>query len=223
MPELTDTKVSISVALIDGHGVLRDSLEHLLDSVPGMSVLACYATPNQLVTCLHAFEVDVVVTDILFGGCDALREIGEWTREYPDTRVLVLSHHPEEVYAERALAAGASGYITKDRSAEDLRAAIAQVARGEVVLSTVMANRLLAGYSRHRQQAPLEALDRLSDRELLVFTLIGQGYTTAKIAEDMGISKKTVSTFKERIKVKLALDNSLQLAQFALQSFGRAV
>lgn len=86
-----------------------------------------------------------------------------------------------------ALAAGASGYISKDRSAEELQAAILQVARGEVVLSAGMANRLLSGFSRNRHKAPIQELDRLSDRELLVLTLIAQGYATVSIQSNQGL------------------------------------
>lgn len=204
---------------------MRDGLEHLFDAVDGFSVLGSFSTPKAMTQCLEAFQVDVVVMEVLFGGCDVLREIAEWSREYTDTQILVLSQFPEEVYAERVLSAGARGYLMKDHPSSALIEGVRKVNQGEVALSATMANRLLSNYSRKKNLTntePHAELAALSDREILVLTLVGQGYPTARIAEEMGISKKTVSTFKERIKVKLALENSIQLSQVAMQWFGRS-
>lgn len=221
MPNPTSISPRLSLALVDGHCVLRDGMESLFEATCGFSVVGSFSDPKELAGCLRSFQVDVIITEILFSEVDALRCIADWAKEFSETKVLVLSQFPESAYAERALNAGAAGYLMKDTPTERIIEAVREVHSGQLALSPTMSNQLLSNFSRWRSENPGD-LSKLSDRELLVLTMVGQGHTTAAIAHTMGISKKTVSTFKERIKVKLSLDNGLQLTQVAMQNFGRS-
>ena len=158
--------------------------------------------------------------ELVFDGADGVRGLSDWARAHPEVKFLVLSQLPERVYAERVLNAGASGYLMKHTSAADLLDGIRRLAAGEVVVSQAMASHLLANFSNRGSGNESDAFGRLTARELHVLDLVGQGYATAHIAVQMGISKKTVSTFKERIKTKLSLTSSQQLAQAATQRLG---
>lgn len=217
----TSSQPELSLAVVDRHCVLRHGLESLFESVCEFSVVGSFADPKELPPCLHRFRVDVIITELLFNDVDALRCIADWARAFPETKVLVLSQFPESIYAERALNAGAAGYLMKDTPTEQLIEAVRTVREGRLALSPAMSHHLLANFSRWRNENAGD-LDRLSDRELMVMTLIGQGQPSAQIAHTMGISKKTVSTYKERIKDKLSLESGLQLTQAALQHFGRS-
>jgi DNA-binding NarL/FixJ family response regulator len=221
---MNSTKESaISIALLDKHGVLCDGLECLFQAVEGVSVVGNVTTPEDLTACLDFVKVDIVVMDLIFSGHDALRCIEDWSKAHPQTKFLVLSQLPEGIYAQRVLNAGGSGYLMKDVRSGVLIDGVRRVAAGEVVVSPLMANVLLTNLSKGTAKDETNYFDRLTARELHVLTLVGQGHATAAIAEEMGISKKTVSTFKERIKSKLSLASSMQLAQVAIQHFGRAV
>lgn len=210
----------LSLVLIDNHCVLRDGLQSLFDSVPEFSVAAAFSSPVELPSCIDLNRVDVIVTELSFDEVDILCCIGDWARAFPGTKTLVLSQYPESIYAERSLNAGAAGYLMKDTPTARLIEAVREVYNGRPVLSSAMSNQLLGNFSKWRNENPGD-FDCLSDRELMVTTLIGQGRTTAQIAHALGINKKTVSTYKEQIKDKLLLDSCMQLTQIALQKFGR--
>lgn len=214
----------LSLVIIDNHCILRDGLVCLLESVENFSVVGSFAKPSEVSECLGSLQVDVVIMELLYVEADALRCIADWSSEYPSTKVIVLSQFPEDVYAERVLKAGAAGYLMKDAPSSELITALRKVHAGEVAVSPEMSSRLLSNFSRWRKpSSPAGDLSLLSDREMLVLTLIGQGQPTSRIAETMGVSKKTVSTFKERIKVKLSLSTGLQLTQIAMEHFGRSI
>lgn len=222
--QATDSKLpEIDLAIIDRHSVLRDGLETLLDSAEGITVSSTFPSPVDAGEWLRDFRVDVLLTDIFFDGIDMLHCIADWAKEYAETRVLALSQYPEQVYAERVLNAGGAGYLMKDVASTELVRAVRQVHGGEIAVSPIMANRLLKNYSRWGNANCREELDLLSNREMLVLTLIGQGLANAKIAEQMGVSKKTVCTFKERIKQKLSLANSVELSQAAADYYKRII
>ena len=209
-----------SVVLLDSHAALRDDLECLIEGTDDLSVVGSVATVTDLSICLNFIQADVVVMGLVFDGADGLRCIADMSAAHPEIRILVLSQLPEAVCAERVLNAGASGYLMKHTSAADLFDGIRRIAVGEVVLSSTMASHLLVDFSKHSSKNEADVFDRLTDRELHVLHLVGQGHATARIADQMGISKQTVSTFKERIKTKLSLTSSLPLAQAAMQQLG---
>lgn len=211
----------ISVVLLDDHAVLRDGLERILEATDGLSVVGSMGSPSELSKCFDCLQADVVVMGLVFEECDALRCIADCAAAHPNVKILVLSQLPEMVYAQRVLNVGAHGYLMKSVTVDVVLDGIRKVVAGEVAVSSTVAGQLLAQYTSRKKGTEKNGIDQLSDRELHALTLIGQGYTTANIAKNMGICKKTVDSFKERIKVKLSLQNSTQLAQAAVQHLGR--
>ncbi len=210
---------NISVVLLDDHAVLCDGLEGLVEGTDDLSVVGSVAT-SDLSKCLDFIQADVVVMGLIFDGADGLRCITDMSAAHPGIRFLVLSQLPEDVYAERVLNAGASGYLMNTTETADLIDGIRRVAAGEVVVSSTIASHRLANFSKHSSTDETDVFDRLTDRELHVLHLVGQGHATARIADHMGISQKTVSTFKERIKSKLSLTSSLPRTQAAMPRLG---
>ena len=146
---MTDRK-NISVVLLDEHAMLRDELESLIEGTDDLSVVGSLATVADLSTCLHLIQVDVVVMGLVFDGADGLRCIANMSAVHPEIRVLVLSQLPEDVYAERALTAGGSGYLMKTSETADLLDGIRRVAAGEVVVSPTLASLQLAQAAMQR-------------------------------------------------------------------------
>lgn len=201
--------------------MVRDGLESLIERSEDISVVGSVATVAEQRACLHLAQVDVVVMGLILDGEDALRCISDWSQQYPDTRFLVLSQLPESIYAERVLQAGGCGYLMKDLPAGELLEGIRRAAAGEVVVSPSAASKLISNLSKKTTKQSVDAIEKLTDRELHVLGLVAQGHATSAIAVSMGISAKTVSTFKERIKEKLSLDSCQQLMQEAMQRLGR--
>ncbi|MGJ8638372.1 MAG: LuxR C-terminal-related transcriptional regulator [Opitutaceae bacterium] len=212
----------ISIALLDTHRILRDGLECLIAATEGLAVVGSVATVEDLSACMEVGHVDVVVMGLLLDGADGLNCLAELSVAHPATKFLALSQLPEGIYAQRVLQVGGSGYMMKNVTAAVLLAGIRRAAEGEIVVSEAIAGYLLHNLSKKNPKPEGDAWSRITDREILVLNLMGQGHTTAAIANQMGISPKTVSTYKERIKVKMSLENSLQLTQIALQSLGRS-
>ena len=136
---------------------------------------------------------------------------------YPNLAVLALSMHDESLYAERALRAGAKGYIMKAEATEKVIGAIRKILSGDIYLSEPMAAKLIHKLVGGRTEVSTSAIDRLSDRELEVFRLIGQGYGTRQIAEKLHLSVKTIESYRAHIKEKLNLSDAAELLQYAIQ------
>ena len=160
---------------------------------------------------------DLVVIDIALKGISGIELIKRIRARQPDVKMLVSSMHDETLYAERALRAGARGYVNKEEAPESVIEAIRQILTGTVFLSAVMKDRLLnvmidGGDSK--EQSPIETL---SDRELEVFTLIGRGLTTREVANRLHLSVKTIETHREHIRSKLSITSSAELMRHAVQ------
>lgn len=207
----------IKILVVDDHPVVRDGLSALLATEPDLEVCGEAEDLAGALSLLKTSRPDVAIVDVSLksgNGIDLVKRI----RAHDDTmRVVVWSMYPEELYAERALRAGAQGYVHKGRSTREILTALRVVLDGKVYLSGEQADRLLrrlVGGSKDTARAPVECL---SDRELEAFELMGQGRTTEQIAEAMHISPKTVETFRARIKEKLELDNITELIQRATE------
>ncbi len=160
---------------------------------------------------------DVAVVDISLKGGNGLELIKNIKASHPNLPILVLSMHDESLYAERALRAGSLGYIMKEEAAESVLVAIRKVLKGEVVLSDKMQVRLLHQLVNGRLKQGTSPIDTLSDRELEVFRMIGEGRSTRQIAEELHLSVRTVEAYREYIKEKLNLKNATELVQHAFQ------
>jgi DNA-binding NarL/FixJ family response regulator len=204
----------IRVLIADDHAIVRDGLRRLLAEASDMRVSGEAATGDDAVALLDTARSDVVLLDISMPGrgfLDLLRDVRE---RHPRTRVVVLSAHAEDEYAIRALRAGAAGYVTKDRSSQDLLAAIRKAHAGGRYVSPTLAERLAAGLTVDAGTPPHEAL---SDREYQVLQLLGAGLSAKEIAARLGLSAKTVSTYRQRILEKLELKTTADLIRYAVQ------
>jgi DNA-binding NarL/FixJ family response regulator len=206
------------VLVVDDHPLLRGGLVYLLRSAPDLIV--CGEASGAQDTILAVDEdppPDIVILDLMLGNCDGLELIKQIKALRPGLPVLVISMHDELIYAERSLRAGASGFIMKRETSEEVLGATRAVLAGSIYLSGRM-RVLLAdrGFATEvsRYLVP-QAEPPLSDRELHVFRLIGAGLTTKRIAIELNLSVKTIETYRENLKLKLGLANAAELLQEA--------
>jgi DNA-binding NarL/FixJ family response regulator len=204
------------VLLVDDHPFMRAGLAQLLNQQPDLAVCGEAGSPTEAFSCLGKTQPDLILTDLTMGGRSGLEFIKDLLAQAPKLLILVVSMHDEIVYAERALRAGARGYIMKEAGGENLLAAIRQILAGDVYVSPRMSSRILAGLSgaRPRMHSPIQ---RLTDREFEVFELIGQGKSTRDIAEQLNLSSKTVDVHRGHIKEKLELRDVTALVRHAVR------
>jgi DNA-binding NarL/FixJ family response regulator len=211
------TKVKRRVLLVDDHPIVREGLTEMVNHEEDLTVCGTAEEMNQALDQIEKLKPDLVVLDISLKGSNGIEVLKNIKVRYPKMLVLVLSMHDETLYALRALRAGASGYIMKQEPAERVLASIRQVLNGEISLSENMEKKMmkqLVGGRAARTGSPLEDL---SDRELEVFRLIGKGYSTRQIAEELHLSIKTIESHRAHIKEKLNLKNAMELVQHAIQ------
>ena len=204
-----------SVFLIDDHAVLRDSLARLLNDQDDLVVSGEAGTARQALSRLERVNADLIVADISMPGSNGIELIKSLRAQFLGLPVIILSMHDEGLYAERALRAGAKGYVMKQAPAEELLKAIRTVMRGEVYLSPNLSRRLLGSFVGQKRQTT-NNLELLSDRELEILRLLGKGFTTREIATDLGISAKTVESHRGNLRQKLNLDTGAELTRFAI-------
>jgi len=210
-----DSSRQVSVTLLDRHLIFRQGLESLFRQAPEVSLVGSLSKPEDVAVCFDRVDVDVLILELDFPGHDLLRLIRCWSKDFPGVSLLVLTGLEESLYGERAIRAGARGFLEKSCGMEKLFQALIKVREGTLAVSPMIEALLLSRFSGLRKEVPTLEIDLLSDRELLAFTLIGQGLSTAQIAISMKVSPKTVGSFKERIKDKLGILDSFQLAQYA--------
>lgn len=203
---------------MDDHPVLRQGMGRLIDDQPDMMMCGEAESPPDAIRLLTGAKADVVIVDLTLKGGDGLELCKQIRDRWKDLPILVVSMHDESLYAERALKAGARGYVMKQEPQETVMNAIRTVAKGQVYLSTAMSAKLLQSFSGHRSSADLPPLARLTDRELEIFRLIGEGQSVRAIAEKLFLSTKTVEAHKEHIKQKLNLKSSNELLQYAIEA-----
>ncbi len=209
----------IRVLLVDDHPVLRKGVSELLNGESDMEVVGEAGTLGEAYTAVPKVKPVLVLIDISLDGNNGIELMKELTYRWPDLAMLAYSMHDEQVYAERALRAGAKGYVMKQSAPEELLRAIRTVLQGKVYLSDKMSDRLLGklvgvGNSEKPLQSPIE---KLSDRELEVLQLIGKGRTTTQIADTLCLSVKTIETYREHLKQKLSLQSGAELIRYAIE------
>lgn len=207
------------VMIIEDHPIVRQGLSQLINQQPDLSVCAEADRGEGALKVVDAAKPDAIVVDLTLGDMSGVDLIKEISSKHPQTPILVLSMHQDSLYAERALRAGARGYVMKEEASETVVAALRRVLSGEIHLGEKAKARLL-----HRLvKSPLGQIDRssmlerLSDRELEVFRLLGQGFSTRRIAERFNRSIKTVEIYRANIKHKLDLKDAAELIHFAVQ------
>jgi len=204
------------VAVVDDHPMVRRGLCDLIAEEPGFAAVGEAETPEETLALIESAAPDILLVDISLETGSGLELIKQVHALHPEVNVLVFSMHDESIYAERALRAGASGYVEKQSPTEQLLEAMRKVARGKIHVSEEMTERLLQQRLEDGLEAGASVADRLSDRELEVFELLGRGRTTREIASDLNISVKTVERHCENIKESLQLANRTQLLQRAV-------
>ena len=203
------------VLIVDDHPVVRRGLKQLLAQETDLAVCGEAANARETFKQVDKQRPDVIVLDISLGEDNGIPLIRDIHTRFGRIPILVLSIHDETLYAERAIQAGASGYLMKEVPIKTVTEAIRRVLRGEIHLSEKMSTRLVHRMMNRHADIGDSPLDCLSNRELEVFELIGHGRGTRQIAERLCVSIKTVETHRSNIKRKLDLHNAIELLQYA--------
>jgi len=202
------------VFLVDDHPLVRDSLARLINQQTDMEVCGEAEDADEALEKIPAASPDAAIVDITLRGSSGLELIKTLKRTLPDCATIVLSMHDERIYAERAIRAGARGYVMKRESTGHIISAIREVLEGKLSVSDEMGQALSEQNGRVPSSSSVGAL---SDRELEVFTLIGAGRETRQIADEMNVSMKTVQAYCARIKEKLQLATATELLREAVR------
>jgi DNA-binding NarL/FixJ family response regulator len=210
-------KNAIRVLIVDDHPLLRKGVGQLIDQEKDLAVVGEAEDAHKAITAIESTRPDVALIDITLNGANGIELVKDIKARFPKLKMLMLSMHDESVYAPRALRAGASGYIMKQEGAEKVLTALRKVLKGEVYLSEGMGNRMLHTLVNGRASLASSPVEELSDRELEVFNLIGQGYGTRSIAEKLHLSIKTIESHRAHIKEKLNLQTATKLVHHAIQ------
>ena len=205
------------VLLVDDHPIVRQGIGSLLAQVPDLRICAEAESAAEALSRIDEATPDVAIVDISLVGTDGLELTKAIRARDKDLPILIMSMHDESLYAERALRAGANGYIMKQEVSEKIVEALRRVLAGDIYVSDDVRQRILLGIRTGNADAKSAPVDRLSDRELEVFRLIGQGSGTRQIAEQLHLSVKTIETYRAHIKEKLNLDSATELVRFAVQ------
>jgi DNA-binding NarL/FixJ family response regulator len=204
------------ILLVDDHPMLREGLASMIGLQPDLEVCAEAEDAAQAIAAVREHDPDMAIVDISLGEASGLSAIRDIRARKPGMPVVVFSMHKNPVYAERALEAGARGYVTKGQPPATVIDAVRRVLDGEVFVSDDLAPAMLRCFASGGRKKASSVMELLSGREFEVFHLIGQGLATRAIAEELHLSVKTVNTHRENIKRKLGLKNAAQLASAAL-------
>jgi DNA-binding NarL/FixJ family response regulator len=211
----TNPKKKYKVLIVDDHPIVRRGLAELIAMESDLEVCGEAADMADALKAIESNSPDVAIVDISLKNGHGLELIEHVKANHGSVKMLVSSMHDEMLFAERSLRAGALGYIPKQEATENLLDAIRHVLRGEIYLTARMANRLM--HNLVTNQVNDDPIKNLSNRELEVFEMIGQGLTTQQIARKLKLSAKTIETHREKIKSKLDLKNSTELNRRAVQ------
>ena len=209
------------IYLVDDHAVFREGVTRILEAQSDLQFCGDSADAAAALQQIPVVKPDLVILDLALGGMNGLELIKGLRARMPKLRILILSMHEEVLYAERALRAGANGYMMKQESGQKLMEATRRILSGEVYVSSRVNERILERMSSGGKATNVSPVERLSDRELEVFQLIAQGYGTRQMAEALNVSMKTVETHREHIREKLQLASSFELLQYALSWVGK--
>lgn len=218
--EVQAKKAKHKVILVDDHPILRQGLAQLLNQEKDVTICGQFEEASKALEAVGTLRPDAAIVDISLKGSSGIELLKNIKVQYPKLLVLVLSMHDESLYAERALRAGASGYIMKQEAPEQVLVALRKILNGEIYLSPLMSSKLMHQLVSGRSSETGSLIERLSDRELEIFGLIGQGRGTRQIAEQLHLSVKTIESHRAHIKEKLNLKNATELVHRAIQMRG---
>jgi DNA-binding NarL/FixJ family response regulator len=220
-PEPRPSTPKRRLLLVDDHPVTREGFAQLLNQQPDLEVCGLAGTAARAMGAIETLDPDLVVMEVALPDANGLELIKRVRTRYRQLKVLVLAGQDEVLYAERALRAGARGYIMKQAETAEVFRALRTVLRGESYLSEKMRGRLVHEHLHGAHALPRKELDTLSDRELEVFELLGHGHTTRRIAGKLHVSVSTVETHRAHIKQKLKLEHAVELVRRAVEWVGR--
>jgi DNA-binding NarL/FixJ family response regulator len=206
-----------TIFIVDDHPLVRRGFHQLVAGERDLSVCCEAGSVAEALECLTRYKPDLAIVDISLPDGNGLELIKRMRARVPQMRVLVASMHDEDLLAERALRAGAMGYINKQEAAERVIGAIRQILQGRIYASERVAERLLSRVADNGEDIQRSPVQFLSNRELEVFDLIGRGLSTGDIAERLHLSVKTIETYRANIKKKLRLKSAAALSRSAIQ------
>src|ERR1700683_4191769 len=205
------------ILVVDDHPIIRQGLALMVNREADLVVCGEAEEAMGSMLVMASSRPDVLIVDISLNGPDWLDLLKNIRTTHPALPVLILSMHDELIYAERALRAGANGYIMKQEATEKVLVAVRRILSGEIYVSDRIANKMLKHYITGAGTLRNSSIADLSDRELEVFRLIGEGHGTRQIAEELHLSIKTVESYQAHIKEKLSLRSARELMQHAIQ------
>lgn len=215
---ISDVKNRRKVLIVDDHPIVREGLISLIEEEEDITVCGSAENIPETIKAIQALEPDMVTVDISLQDASGLDLIKDIKDKFPNLPVLALSVHAESFFAERAIRAGAKGYITKQEATKNVIMAIRKVLDGGLYLSQEMNDKLLSSlFDDSKSDANISPINRLTDREFEVFSLLGHGKGTRQIAEQLYVSAKTVETYRLRIKEKLKIETNSELLRYAFQ------
>jgi DNA-binding NarL/FixJ family response regulator len=214
-PESPDAPRPARVLVVDDHPIFRTGLIALLDTQPNLTCCGQIAHAREVIASVKEHGPDLLLLDLRLGDGDGLDLLPQLREHFPKLPILVLSQSDEELYAERALRAGARGYIMKEEVTEDVLTAINTLLAGGYYTSAKLNGKLMQGYLAGGPRAKGSGVESLANRELQIFRMLGEGLSCKRIAERLSISIKTVQTHRENIKHKLHLPDGPTLMRHA--------
>jgi DNA-binding NarL/FixJ family response regulator len=206
-----------TVFVVDDHPIIRRGLALLINQEPDLAVCGDAEEMHSALSAISALKPDILILDISLNGPDGLEILKNVRLNAPHLPVLILSMHDESLYAERSLRAGANGYVMKQEATENVLTALRRILSGEIYVSKKIANSMLQHYIRGGNPPEYSSVAELTDRELEVFRLIGEGNGTRQIADALHLSIKTVESYQAHIKDKLSLRSARELVQHAVE------
>ncbi|WDP90920.1 MAG: response regulator transcription factor [Desulfobacter sp.] len=206
----------LDILIVEDHPIFRMGMKEMIDHEPDMQVCGEAEDVDTGLALVRACRPHLAVVDLSLKNSSGMDLVKEIRHSYSYCATLVLSMHDEALHAERCLVAGAKGYIMKQEASDSVVTAIRNIMAGHIHVSPAIMSRLLNVFRKQPDLAHASPLERISDRELEIFRLIGQGLSSKQIAVQLNISIKTVGTYRERIKEKLCLENAAELVRFAV-------
>lgn len=206
----------LQILIVDDHPLVRVGLKAVIEAEKDLAVCGEATGQSDAIGLMEKLDPDLMIIDISIADGSGLELIAAVKAMKPDVRTIVSSMHDEAIYAERALKAGAMGYINKEEAPDRIVEAIRRVTQGKVYLSENMTERMLLNATHPTPGDSSTGVDSLSNRELEVFEMIGRGLSTKEIAENLHLSVKTIETYRENIKRKLNLESGNELIRYAV-------
>lgn len=216
-PEQVEAPAKLKVLLVDDHPITRQGMKALVNQQPNLEVCGEADNAPYAIELVGKLQPDLAIVDIALKTTNGIELTKNIKVQAPNLPVLIVSMHDEGLYAERALRAGAMGYLMKQEAGEKIIAAIQRLLAGEIYLSDKIKEKMLHRFVNKKGDGMVFSIDTLSDREMEVFQLIGNGYSTRQIAQKLNLSSKTIDSYREHLKLKLNLESGAELVRHAIQ------